>query len=370
MQTSRIGASAENAVRYSRKSSSLARPSAGRRPRAGRAALAASCSRTVRSAEKASSGEIEPARRPSAISTCSAAGPPVPEDGLDRLRERKKGHALAIRRAAADEHAPLVADSGDELADEPRLADTGRPDDRARDTATSFACVAQRAAQELELSLATDERCVAFLPVRLDIGQDTEQAIRLERPCLALHLEGLDCFHADRLPTELPRQASDEDLARTRALLEPSSDVHRVAGGSKAVAARLVHHDLAGVHSHADVEVDSDPLERLVEPPELGPELVGGPQRAKRVVLVGDRHAEERDDRVSDELLHRPSVSLHDRSRFLEVAIEDVVQRLRVVRLAEARRPDDVAEQGGHGLTLRHAQQSTNASLPRIGGAA
>jgi hypothetical protein len=81
-------------------------------------------------------------------------------------------------------------------------------------------------------------------------------------------------------------------------------------------------------------------------------------------------HAEERDDRVADELLDRSAVALDDRTRLFEVADEDAAQRLRVVRLAEARRPDDIAKEGGHGLPLRHVRQSTNDSLPRIGRAA
>ena len=85
---------------------------------------------------------------------------------------------------------------------------------------------------------------------------------------------------------------------------------------------------------------------------------------------MGDRHPEEGDDGVADELLDRSSVPLDDRPRLFEVAVEDVPQRLRIVRLTEARRPDDVAEESRHGLALRHAPQSTNGSLPRIGGAA
>jgi hypothetical protein len=55
-----------------------------------------------------------------------------------------------------------------------------------------------------------------------------------------------------------------------------AADVHRVPRGAEAVLTGLVHHDLARVHAHAHLELDPDPLEPLVEPAELRPELVCG----------------------------------------------------------------------------------------------
>ena len=63
-------------------------------------------------------------------------------------------------------------------------------------------------------------------------------------------------------------------------------------------------------------------------------------------------HAEDRHDRVADELLDRASVALDDRLHLVEVAAEERAQGLRVGRLAERGRADDVAEENRHDLSV------------------
>ena len=58
--------------------------------------------------------------------------------------------------------------------------------------------------------------------------------------------------------------------------------------------------------------------------------------------------AEDRHDRVTDELRERPTVPLDDRSHALEVRGQDLVERLRVEPLAEPSRVDDVGEEDRH----------------------
>jgi hypothetical protein len=76
------------------------------------------------------------------------------------------------------------------------------------------------------------------------------------------------------------------------------------------------------------------------------------PQRAQRVILVRDRHPEDRNHRITDELLHRSTVPLDDPAHPLEIAREHDPHRLRIGALAERGRPDDVAEHRGHRLAL------------------
>ena len=80
--------------------------------------------------------------------------------------------------------------------------------------------------------------------------------------------------------------------------------------------------------------------------------LDGRPQRAQRVVLVHDRHAEDRHHRIADELLDRAAVALDDLLHLLEVAGQERPQRLRVEPLAQRGRAGDVAEQHRHRLAL------------------
>jgi hypothetical protein len=58
-----------------------------------------------------------------------------------------------------------------------------------------------------------------------------------------------------------------------------------------------------------------------------------------------DRDTEHRHHCVADELLHRAAVRLDDPAHPLEVAREQSLQRLRINRLAECGRADNVAEQ-------------------------
>ena len=64
------------------------------------------------------------------------------------------------------------------------------------------------------------------------------------------------------------------------------------------------------------------------------------------------REPEDRHHRVADELLDDAAVALDDRLHALEVAREQRAERLRVDRLAERRRADDVAEEHGYDLAL------------------
>ena len=54
------------------------------------------------------------------------------------------------------------------------------------------------------------------------------------------------------------------------------------------------------------------PGSRGLERGELGPDRVGGADRPQGVVLVDDRDAEDRHDRVADELLDGAAVRLDD----------------------------------------------------------
>ena len=86
-----------------------------------------------------------------------------------------------------------------------------------------------------------------------------------------------------------------------------------------------------------------------------------------------DRDPEHSHHRVADELLHRAAVALDDRLHPLEVAGKQRPDRLRVGRLPERRRADDVAEQDGHDLALLRRPcdrrcPALGAELERLGG--
>jgi hypothetical protein len=114
-------------------------------------------------------------------------------------------------------------------------------------------------------------------------------------------------------PTSRARRGSSVDairwsqassLARGRLrLLESRRDVHGVAGRERASLARPSDHDLARVHPDPQREAVREELVQTLEHPERRL------QRPLGVVLLGHRGAEDRDDRVADELSTVPSPS-------------------------------------------------------------
>ena len=130
----------------------------------------------------------------------------------------------------------------------------------------------------------------------------------------------------------------------------PSSTSRGFAACSRRAAtltASPVQAFLGAGDDHAGVEPDAG-LES-----ELGKRIAHFrrcPDRAQRVVLVRGRHAEDRHDRIADELLDRSAVSLDDCPHPLEVANEQRTKRLRIDRLTERGRAGDVAEQDGDRL--------------------
>ena len=77
-----------------------------------------------------------------------------------------------------------------------------------------------------------------------------------------------------------------------------------------------------------------------------------GPNGALGVVLVRDRRAEERHDRVADELLDRAAEALELRAQALVVRAEQRLDVLGIELLGARREADEVAEDDGDDFTL------------------
>src|SRR5713226_1210207 len=71
---------------------------------------------------------------------------------------------------------------------------------------------------------------------------------------------------------------------------------------------------------------------------------------AERIVLMHDGDAEDRHDRIADELLDGAAVALQHLAPQREIPFHRAAKRLRVEPFAERRRPGHVAEEDGHGL--------------------
>ena len=139
---------------------------------------------------------------------------------------------------------------------------------------------------------------------------------------------------------------ADEDAVDRRGRLDPGGGVEHVAPGDAlallgALAVRDDH--LAG----RDPDPNLDLADRILGVERARPSsriVERGADRALGVVLVRDRHAEVRDDRVADVLLDRAAVALELGAEAAVVELEQREHVLRVELLRERGRADEVDE--------------------------
>ena len=180
-------------------------------------------------------------------------------------------------------------------------------------------------------------------------GRDLDEADRGHRIGLPLRVHGVDPLHCDGVTDERERVFPQKDLARRRGLLQPGRDVDRVSRRDRLLA--RPGHDLAGVH--ADTASQRDPMvtiEIVVQRGECRAHVgccAHGPQR---IVFMDLGNAEDRHDRIADELLDRATVAFDRRLHSREEALHDVTPRLWIERLAHRRGAHDVAEDDRDGL--------------------
>jgi hypothetical protein len=238
-----------------------------------------------------------------------------------------------------------------ELLDEARLAHAGRPDDRDERRMSLGLDAPEGLLQHAELLVPPDEPCLQTEPwpfaprPRLDPER---------HPCrdglgLALQVERLELAVLDHVLRGGVRAGPDDDLSGLGRRLEPRGRVHGVAG-QHAVAltggALEVDEHLAGLdadpHRERGLALGREPAVQLGQD---GVHLEGGANRALRVVLVGPRDPEDRQDRIAHELLEEPLVPRDLLGDPVERATDDGLDDLGILALCEGRRADEVGEQ-------------------------
>jgi hypothetical protein len=141
------------------------------------------------------------------------------------------------------------------------------------------------------------------------------------------------------------RARADENLAWFGRLLQPRRHVDGVAAHERARFARPRGDDVAAV--------DADPqLEPLVELAHAVSHRQGGVERPLGVVLERDRSAECGHDGVAGELLDRAAGALHLLRHRVVEAFEQRARPLRILRVAELCRTDEVGEEHRRELPL------------------
>ena len=262
---------------------------------------------------------------------------------LDDLGDREIRGAGAVRHTTADEDARLALGRLDELAREPRLADSRFAEDGDDAATIVLARALECGPKPAQLPLTAHERRIE---TALDRGRTRDELV--ETPAGEAVAE-LHTLGADGVLDEPLRLVAEQDLVRFRAFLEMCGDVERCAEDEGRLA-RAGDDHFARVDGDADGSFDVPaPLRLLVHARDRETRVDGGPHRAQRVVLVSLRDAEEGHNRVADELLHRSAVRLDGTAYRVEVQRQQPTVGLRIEPGCQPRRVDDVAEEDADG---------------------
>ena len=269
----------------------------------------------------------------------------------DHLAERPEGDALAVRRRPTPMPVDVLDDAVDvllELPGEPALADAARARHRHEPRPPIATRRLDEVLQDAELLVTADERRLGQVRTSLTatLGDHPERPPGWHRRGLALELLGADGLEGDRRGRRVHRRLADEHAAGGGDRLEAGGGVDDVADDHPLPHGADVDRRLAG----------QDPGPRL----EPGRERRDGGQQVERgadgplgVVLAGDRRAPHGHDRVADELLDGPAVSLDQPARRVVEARQQLASILGVLAFGEARVPDEIREQDGHEAPLR-----------------
>ena len=257
------------------------------------------------------------------------------------LDERPVGDPLAVGEAAGTQDVGNATDTIEEVADEARLADPRGAEQSEQPAGAVGNCILVVAPQPLTLPLTPHERRLGMACKRRSATDHFEEPKRLNRLGLALQGKWLDRLEENGIADEQARLGADQDLTSSCRLLQPGRDVDGVARDECLTLAS--DDDPASVDADAGLEpVLADRLAHLRR----------GAGRTQRIVLVRDRYPKDSHDRVADELLDGATVPLEDDAKVLEVPAHPCTERLRIGRLPESRRTDEVAEENRDDLPL------------------
>ena len=199
--------------------------------------------------------------------------------------------------------------------------------------------------EQRELPLASDHRRVEPTCESRRMWVDLHDSVGPQRLSLPFQHQRFEWFGDDRVADEPIRRFADQDLARTRGLLETRRHVDWIACREHLLCHLPGDDNLARIQSGAHLDLEPVRAAELgIEDAERIPHVGSRAHGAEGVVFANMLDPEDRHDRVADELLDRSPVRLDHRSHGIEVARKQGLESLRVEALTELGGPDDVAE--------------------------
>jgi hypothetical protein len=213
----------------------------------------------------------------------------------------------------------------------------------------------QEVLQEAQLGVPPDERGFESFraPHAADLGDDAASTPGRHRRRLALQ-DLLPCrLVCDRVLGGLVGRFADEHRSRRRDGLQPAGRVDEVAR-DHALADRPNRHR-SGTGQDPGPSLDERPSV-ATEPADHVHEIERRSDRALGVVLVRDGGTPDGHDGIADELLDRAAVATDDLAAQVEVAGQQLPDRLGIAVLRKAGEPDQVGEQYGDAPPLAGAR--------------
>jgi len=238
-----------------------------------------------------------------------------------------------------------------ELEAQAALAGAGLGHD-AHDLSVACVRLLERLLEHRHVVVAPDEpgepAGTGHVEARLELAHALE-LVHLDRSAHALHGGSAQVSQPDVAPDQLCGRLAHAGRAGPRELLHALREPDRETLGGVVhaqVVPDLAHHHLARVDADAHGEVEALGEAQLVG---VALERIAQVQRcvagAPRVVLVGDRRAEERHDAVSGVLVDGALEAVDALREDLEEALEDRVPGLGIHLLRQLQRLLDVGEQ-------------------------
>jgi hypothetical protein len=243
-----------------------------------------------------------------------------PQQAAREPAQREEGDRRPVGQALRRRDGRVARYARGELFHQPRLAGAGGRGNRDELRPPLAECALRGQPELGEVVLAAEERRLQA-PARRALEQHRSN----HGLALSLDLDPLACGEA-KSGDRAQGPFADQDRARIGLLLQARRDVDRIAGDEKIAAiARARGDDLAGVHADAQFERRSIRVarDRIAQAERRGERTLG-------VVAVRLRHAEDRHDRIADELLHRSAVRVDHFARDRVVAAEHRAHVLRV----------------------------------------
>jgi hypothetical protein len=281
---------------------------------------------------------------------------------LDDLRERPEGDTRPVGERAAlapGNQLGSLLDRVKELSQEAGLANPGNADDRHELRLGPLTRPRECIDEQCALPLATHEvRALSLSEINAQARPCLHRLPHRYRLRLPLSLNGIDVAILDLLASRPECLLADEDAVDRRGRLHPGGRVHDVAGDHRLpelVSRVQIDERFAGVNGNAHLE-----LGVLLACP-VG-DRQGGAYGALRVILVDLRGAEDPDDGVANELLHRPAEALDLVAQSCVVRPEHGADVLRIETFGSAGEADEVGKEDGDDLPLL-----AGTSTPRRG---